>query len=59
MNDAAGAVVERDRERSENHQAKVSAAKNDHALSAMAANNWNKRSIELRRQIIDQYARIK
>ena len=56
---AVGSVVERDRERGENHQAKVSAARTDNALSAMAVNNWNKRTIELRKQVTDAFARIK
>lgn len=56
---AVGSVVERDRERSENRQAKVAAGRSDTALTAMTANNWTKRSGELRKQITDAYARIK
>jgi hypothetical protein len=56
---AVGAIAERDRERGENRQARISAAKNDNALSAMTANSWTKRSIELRNGIAAAYARIK
>ncbi|MEA3212657.1 MAG: hypothetical protein QOE70_5714 [Chthoniobacter sp.] len=56
---AVGSLVERDRERAENKQAKASAARSDNALSTMAANKWSKRSSELRQQINDAYARIK
>lgn len=56
---AVGAIVERDREKAAARAAKKSAAKSDDALTAMSANRWNKRSIELRQQITASYAKIK
>jgi hypothetical protein len=56
---AAGAIVERDRERAAARAAKARAMASDDALTAMSANRWNKRSIELREQITAAYAKIK
>jgi hypothetical protein len=55
---AVGAVVERDRERAAAKAAKNRAAAGDDALTAMAENRWNKRSLELRQQIMASYSRI-
>lgn len=55
---AVGADVELQREKAANKKAAQTAAANDDALSAMAVNRWNQRSIELRKQINASYARI-
>jgi hypothetical protein len=55
---AVGSIVERDRERAAAHAAARRAQQGDNALTAMSADRWNKRSIELRKQITDSYGRI-
>ncbi len=55
---AVGSVVERDRERAEHRAARRKAGEGDAALSAMSANRWNQRAIELRKQITESYGRI-
>ena len=56
---AVGAIVERDRERQAAAKAAQRAARTDNALSAMAANRWNKRALELQQQIAAAYGEIK
>jgi hypothetical protein len=56
---AVGSIVERDREREANEKAAQRAAHSDHALTAMAENNWNKRSAEWMQQIAAAYGGIK
>jgi hypothetical protein len=55
---AVGSVVERDRERAEKRGAAKRAQQGDSALTAMSADRWNKRTIELRKQITDSYGKI-
>jgi hypothetical protein len=55
---AVGSIVERDRERAEKRGAAKRAQQGDSALTAMSADRWNKRTIELRKQITDSYGKI-
>jgi hypothetical protein len=56
---AVGSIVERDRERQAIAQGNARAAAGDNALTSMAANQWNKRSIEWRQKITASYSQIK
>jgi hypothetical protein len=56
---AVGAIVERDREKAANRKAAAQAAKNGNALTAMSMNQWNQRSIELKKKVTNSYAAIK
>jgi len=55
---AVGTIAEARRERQENREAQHKAAIDDNALTAAAANRWNQRAIELRREITASYGRI-
>ena len=56
---AVGSIVERDRERQAIAQGNARAAGGDHALTSMAANQWNKRAIDWRQKIVANYSQIK
>jgi hypothetical protein len=56
---AVGSIVERDREREAADKAAHRAKSTDHALTAMAENNWTKRSAEWMQQIAAAYGGIR
>jgi hypothetical protein len=56
---AVGSIVERDRERAANAKSAKRAANSDHALTAMAENQWNQRSAQWMSQIAAAYGEIK
>ena len=56
---AVGSIVERDREREANARAAARAKHSDHALTAMAENQWNQRSAQWMTQIAAAYGEIK
>jgi hypothetical protein len=55
---AVGEVEEGKREAAEKFAAQIQTQKTDDAMTAMAINRWNQRSVELRKQITAAYARI-
>jgi hypothetical protein len=55
---AVGTVVERNREREANAKAAARTAANDNAMTAMAVNRWNKRSLEWKTAVNESYGRI-
>jgi hypothetical protein len=56
---AVGSVVERDRERQAIAKGEAENRANGHALTAMAANQWNTRSAQWKQQVAAAYSQIK
>jgi hypothetical protein len=59
LSKAVGSIVERDREKQAIARGEAQNAANGHALSSMAANQWNKRAAQWHDQIAAAYGQIK